>query len=421
MAHGGTALPLNVPQVGVLEDQAQGFASRLTQLVNATVTTGCSFHVTIVDGLAVFRPPGEVFVTKPVLPLSTSPDPDIRTAAPLWLRVHFVATLDDEGEYLAVQTSVMGLCVDRDSMRGPMRIEYDRDKVGKQAAHLQLDADSAALGYAYARAGQRLRPLHKLHIPLGDRRFRPSLEDFIEFLVQEDLVTDLHAGWQQAVDASRGDWLERQTRAAVRRQPVAAAAQLEAMGYTVAAPGSTPQGTGAAEPLPREVAQVALDYVDAIMSGRFEDMWAHMDDNLRLCEAQLWVHANRDHDLLAGEELESLAQELASPQSDHPLRSPFETARIQLAPEHFPPFVSEGRAGVASNRRRVAADLDVLLLLDPDQVGGAIPSDALVGPPHVHALLVRFQDRRWLVAGHGYNPPAPGWPPTSGSPTGLSD
>lgn len=406
--------------MGALEDQAEDFAALLTRLVNATVTTGCAFHATLVDGVAFIRPPGKVLDTHPLLPLSTSADPAVRDAAALWLRVRFTATLDDEGEHLAVQTSVMGLCIDRDTMQGPLRIEYDRNKVGKQAAHLQLEGESSALGHAYAKVGRRNRPLRKLHIPLGDRRFRPTLEDFIEFLAQEELVTDLHLGWRDAIEASRGDWLDRQTRAAVRRQPVAAAEQLEAMGYRIAAPGSH-GSDDVIERVPSGAAETAFAFVDAVRDGRFDDMWALMDDNLRLCEAQMWLHANRDRPLIVGEGLDGLADELSSPRSTHPLRAPFEDARISVAPEHFPAFVAEGRAGMASNRRRVADDLDAVLLLDTEAVGGALPPNTMVGPPHVHALVIRVQDGQWLVAGHGYNPPVAGWPPQSGTPTGPDD
>ncbi|WP_370326343.1 hypothetical protein [Euzebya sp.] len=222
--------------MGVLEDQAEAFAARLTDLVNATVTRDCVFHVTLVDGLAIVRPPGEVLKTHPLLPLSTADDVEDRQQAPLWLRVRFSTTMDAEGQHLAVHSSVMGLCVDPRTNFCPIRIEYDRDEPGKQAAHLHITGDSAGLGFAYAAAGSKLRPLHKLHIPLGDRRFRPTLEDFIEFLHQERLITDTHQGWRQALGESRGDWLHRQTRAAVRRHPDAAVEQLEAMGYTVRSP-----------------------------------------------------------------------------------------------------------------------------------------------------------------------------------------
>lgn len=223
--------------MGRLQDRAEHFAAELTELVNATVTTGCAFHATLVDGVAFIRPPGKVLETNPLVPLSTTSPGDAR----LWLRVRFTAALDSEGEHLAIQTSVLGLCID-ERMQGPLRIEYDRDKVGKQAAHLQLEGESSQLGYAYAIAGRSNRPLRKLHIPLGDRRFRPTLEDFIEFLIQEELITDLHHGWQNALNESRRGWLTRQTQAAVRREPAAAVEQLEAMGYEVSLPPAGSSG-----------------------------------------------------------------------------------------------------------------------------------------------------------------------------------
>ena len=38
-------------------------------------------------------------------------------------------------------------------------------------------------------SGQPLRPLHTLHIPAGGRRFRPTMEDFVEFLLRGGFVT----------------------------------------------------------------------------------------------------------------------------------------------------------------------------------------------------------------------------------------
>lgn len=92
------------------------------------------------------------------------------------------------------------------------------------------------LGYAFAAAGVRPKPLEAVHFPNGGKRFRPSVEDFIEFLAQEGLVRDLHDGWKDVLDASRGEWMHRQTRAATRRHPEAAVEQLRDMGYFVQQP-----------------------------------------------------------------------------------------------------------------------------------------------------------------------------------------
>lgn len=223
-----------------LETWAYAFRDRIVDLLDQTVTTDAAVTVFVYSDqeLAIVAPGQNLQGLNDVemVPLSTHPDPAVRDAASLWLNVWFLVGLDDEGENLAVQKSGFGLCVKPSTGLQPIRIEYDRHKTAKQPAHLQITGESASLGAAYALAGKDMKALHKLHIPLGDRRFRPSLEDFIEFLVQESLIADLHPGWQAALEASRGDWLSRQARAAVRRRPHDAVTQLRKMGYRVEEP-----------------------------------------------------------------------------------------------------------------------------------------------------------------------------------------
>jgi hypothetical protein len=75
----------------------------------------------------------------------------------------------------------------------------------------------------------------KLHLPVGGRRFRPTIEDFIELLVDEKLARPKN-GWRQVIAEGRKDFEERQLRAAVRRNPAPAVDQLLAMGYRVDEP-----------------------------------------------------------------------------------------------------------------------------------------------------------------------------------------
>lgn len=51
---------------------------------------------------------------------------------------------------------------------------------------------------------------------MGGRRFRPSLEDIIEFLVCEDLAEG-RPGWQRVVDEGRDRFQPNHLRAAMRR------------------------------------------------------------------------------------------------------------------------------------------------------------------------------------------------------------
>lgn len=220
-----------------LDQEASDFAGRLVTLLNGTVTTGAVLEVAALDDdLALISTPGPI--TRSVLPLDLSPDETQRREAPLWLRIEFRVAPDTERQHLRVNRSLIGLCVNPRTGQCAMRVEYDRDYDSAPAAHLNVAGESTMLGYAYAMARTRPKPLEKVHFPNGGKRFRPSVEDFIEFLAQEGLVRDLHPGWEQVLANSRGDWLHRQTRAATRRHPEAAIAQLRTMGYEVTAQAS---------------------------------------------------------------------------------------------------------------------------------------------------------------------------------------
>lgn len=74
-----------------------------------------------------------------------------------------------------------------------------------------------------------------LHLPTGGQRFRPNLEDVIQFLIA-DCHFDHLDKWKDAVDEARADWRVIQVKAAVRAMAVHAAAELEELGYTVVPP-----------------------------------------------------------------------------------------------------------------------------------------------------------------------------------------
>jgi hypothetical protein len=223
-----------------LAEEAKSFATRIERLLNGTVTSDAAVTVLtsapdvaiVVAGLASTVPEAN----RTYVPLSTSSSATTREEAKLWLKAFFSVRLDDEGEHLAVAKSGFGLCVNRSNGLCPIRLEYDRDKTAKAPAHVQIHGESAGLGWAFAAAGAPMKRLEDLHIPVGHRRFRPTLEDFIEFLHQEGLLTDLHSGWRAVRETSRGDWEGRQLRAAVRRNPEPAAEQLRGQGWTVEPP-----------------------------------------------------------------------------------------------------------------------------------------------------------------------------------------
>lgn len=213
-----------------LGSEADRFAHLLTRLLNGTVTSNVEVTsylwtqeartVAIVAPGAVPRGRELASPEGRLVPLSTS---GLDEDAVLWLGQWFRLVLDEENRYLGVVNSSLRLVVDPRTRRSVMRIEFDRDKFRHPQAHVHVHGVSGELAYAQAATGQPLRDLEKLHIPVGGLRYRPSLEDFIEFLVLEGFATP-RAGWQELLDASRHEYHQLQLRAAMRRDPETARA-----------------------------------------------------------------------------------------------------------------------------------------------------------------------------------------------------
>jgi len=132
----------------------------------------------------------------------------------VYMVVSYRLRADDERNYLMVQNSVVALALDQEMNRELLHVDYERDKADDYPeAHLQVAATSAE--WEEVSPG---RSLQRLHLPVGPRRFRPSLEDVIEFLAREGL-SNHREDWRQVVDNGRRDFQRRQLRAAIRRHP----------------------------------------------------------------------------------------------------------------------------------------------------------------------------------------------------------
>ena len=121
-----------------------------------------------------------------------------------------------------------------------VRVEYDRRRLAgdRAAAHVHLHAHSPELAWIYGSSGRPAPDLHRLHFPVGGKRFRPTLEDFLLFLDREGLYKGFKEGWRPAVQASLRQWEEAQAATTARRFPDAAAGSLKRLGYTVTAPSA---------------------------------------------------------------------------------------------------------------------------------------------------------------------------------------
>jgi hypothetical protein len=89
-----------------------------------------------------------------------------------------------------------------------------------------VPGDSPALVAMVGAAAKR--SLDRLHFPVGGRRFRPILEDVIEFLMAERLAK-AREGWAEVLSRERDQYYRIQLQAAIRRDPESAWRPLDAL------------------------------------------------------------------------------------------------------------------------------------------------------------------------------------------------
>jgi hypothetical protein len=200
-----------------LRDQAAQFAAELSDLLNKTICNGIRVTPIVAQsGRAVLG----YKITKQAQDTAQGVPVTLSGKKPrCFLGISFRLEPDAEREYLAVTSSFVGVFSDASLEHTLMHYDYERGKVdGYPEAHLQVCAQSDGWSSLCERANLGTRPLEKLHFPVGGRRYRPTLEDVIDFLVCEKLV-DARDGWDERVEEGREGFRQRQLRAAVRRDP----------------------------------------------------------------------------------------------------------------------------------------------------------------------------------------------------------
>ncbi|HEU0132791.1 MAG TPA: hypothetical protein VFQ85_17565 [Mycobacteriales bacterium] len=194
-----------------LAAEAHRFAGELSALLNATVCTGIRLSSWAERGRAVVQygagrePLG--------IPLTLG-----RRKPRVFLGLSYRLAPDHEDRYLMVTSSFVGLFGDAARTTSLLHYDYERGKAdGYPEAHVQVVAEPELWGLV----GPRDRPFARAHLPVGGRRYRPTLEDLVEFAVVEGLAEG-RDGWAAAVAAGRAAFRERQLRAAIRRDPATA-------------------------------------------------------------------------------------------------------------------------------------------------------------------------------------------------------
>lgn len=211
---------------------ASAFAGKITHLLNTTICTGVRIAAVISTD------PNVILVGHGLTRSSLVPEPfpvQIGQGKPAcWLDVGYRLCLDEEARHLMVMASYFGIHAAGQERTPLCHFDYERGKSGYPEAHLQVSGESAALAAWEGDLSGR-RGLDRLHFPMGGRRYRPILEDVIEFLVTEGLA-GARDRWRDVIEAGRREYQQIQLRAAIRRDPQTARSAVAALPPEQAAP-----------------------------------------------------------------------------------------------------------------------------------------------------------------------------------------
>lgn len=202
-----------------LRDQTIGFTKEIQTLLNGTIAS----HVQI-KAVALELGDDRLFMLGHLLDKKTLTAQrfKLKPRAPkaeLWMDVSFQLRLDAEREHLMVQKSFVGVFGSQAAKHGLFHYDYERDKAdGYPDAHVQVDAVSDLFDTLNDPKTDAGRSLASLHFPVGGKRFRPCLEDVIEFLAIERIV-QARDGYAEILTAGRERFRKNQLMAAMRRDP----------------------------------------------------------------------------------------------------------------------------------------------------------------------------------------------------------
>ncbi|MEU2610622.1 hypothetical protein ABZ570_03410 [Micromonospora sp. NPDC007271] len=205
-----------------LEDKAHEFAVKLQELLAQTVVDD---HVRV---LARINPAKRVVAvgTNLTKDFATSPVAlrTIDRRHQLYLDLQCQVYLEEGTGHLTMHHSYFAVSASPDAPDPLFHYDYERGKRdaegGYTEAHLQVFGVNTELDPIIQALStkRKKKQIGELHFPVGGRRFRPALEDVLEFLIDEQLVNP-KAGWQQVLDKSRDEFRMIQLKAMVRRYP----------------------------------------------------------------------------------------------------------------------------------------------------------------------------------------------------------
>jgi hypothetical protein len=189
--------------------------------------------------------------------------------------------------------------------------------------------------------------------------------------------------------------------------PTSTASEQIATGLAIAAAGGIDDRLA-----PGGQADVALRFARLLQLGAYAAALDLAEENWTLCRLKAWLWNNREHFGPTTEELDALVDDILDPgrEEAHPLMADFFASEVHQFVTAWE-SVDFDQYGVASNRRRIAADLDLVIFAPVGKSGGYFITEA-TAIPNAMTFLVRHTASGWKVANHlGIAPPVASWPP----------
>lgn len=222
---------------GDLEGQATDFAGQMNELLRVTVTEKVAIRpcrIDLDDGSRFILVGNGVPDMAPASALmqlrgDPIPVPEVSGASiTVWWR--FIP--NSTGEWIKVDWSQFALSLTNSKgKRSPLvRMEVDPAKDGWARAHVNVTAESMLLGHIYGLRGLPYRRVHQIHIPVGGYAYRPCLEDFLEFAIDEGLLPE-REGWRAAVNMYREEYHRKQLMSLIDKDPETAIEALRRKGH----------------------------------------------------------------------------------------------------------------------------------------------------------------------------------------------
>lgn len=155
---------------------------------------------------------------------------------------------------------------------------------------------------------------------------------------------------------------------------------------------------------------VVFTFAKLLQLGAYEPAIQLAEDNWIQCRVNAWLWKNRSVLGDDQDELEKLAARMLALRSESDEWQAFvDTEARQFAAAWG--GINFDEYGTAGNRRRIAQDLDLVLLLPVGSEGGYFVMSAMA-IPNAMPFLVRRYGQTWRIANHaGQAVPVPAWPP----------